>query len=132
MGAYGADTRRWPAAERAATLAAIADDAVVAAAYAEAQTLDALLDEWAGRDVRGGDAAGAAARVLRPSRRWWRLAAGGSGIAATVAALVFTGLPTLRTISTSNPVAATAAVPLSDAATFSAVFHPTPDEEAIL
>ena len=135
VAAYGADTRRWPATERAATFAAIAEDQALALPYADARALDALLDEWAGRDVRSGDPAAAAARVLRPARTWLRFA-GGSGMVATVVAAVIFGQPTLLLRRAApTPQIALAATDMSapgDAAAFRSLFTPTPDEENTL
>lgn len=44
IAAYGAAPQRWPAAEREALIALVAQDAALAQLIAEAQALDALLD----------------------------------------------------------------------------------------
>ena len=45
LAAYGADTGRWPAAERAAAERLLAEDPALAADLAEARAFDSLLDE---------------------------------------------------------------------------------------
>ncbi len=117
-------------------MAAIADDAAVAADHAAAQALDALLDEWAGRGVRTGDPAAAAARVLRPPRTWLRVAGGGS-IAAAVALVALLGNPLAPHRAAPPPriASATASPPAAhsgDDAAFATLFTPTPDEELTL
>jgi hypothetical protein len=101
---HGAEPSRWPAAERAATMALAGSDAAVAAALAEAGRLDALLNGWA-RDVpvRNFDAAAivAAARpavVASPAPRAslaGRWMAGGAVAAAMLGiALIGPGMQT--------------------------------------
>ena len=90
--AYGAEPRRWPAAEREAALAFARRDLQAAAALAEAGTFDAVLDA----NVPPQPSAATRRRILEaaPRRRrsaldlgWW---ISGAGLAAAgVAGVVF-------------------------------------------
>lgn len=125
LASYGGRDDRWPPAERAAVLAALRDDAGLRAERDAALHLDALLDEWATRDVRG-DAGAAAARVLSPPRRWPRWVAGGS-VAAALGLTVMIAGPATRSDTPAIKVAT-----LTDEGAFAAVFTTTPDEESVL
>ena len=91
--AYGAEPRRWPAAERSAALAFASADATAAVLLRDAAALDALLDAdvaaaataEAGRAVR----LAVAATVDRPASRWHELLAllGGWRIALPTTAM---------------------------------------------
>lgn len=91
--AWGADPRRWPAAERAAARALLARDAGARTLLEHAANLDALLDthavaapgEWLAEAVlaaappaSGGHRAGT--RQRRAPRRWWWSGAGVAGV----------------------------------------------------
>jgi hypothetical protein len=103
IGAYGADSARWPVETRAAVLALAAHDAVVADALADARRLDEALRGWAGDvPVRRFEVEALipAARVASPAPggafgglrggalRWL----GGGAIAASVAAALLLGV----------------------------------------
>lgn len=102
VAAYGADTRRWPEAERAAARAfAASEPAVADPAMAEADAADALLHasrvalpSMALRDRVIASAAEAGLKARRESRRWLdRLGlAFGAGWAAAACAGVVAGL----------------------------------------
>lgn len=132
---YGADTTRWPAADRDATLAAIAADPALQAMLAEARALDLMLGEWARRTPASAGAHGdaVAARILRPVPRWPRFAGIGGLVAAAVVAAVFTATP--RPATAPAPVQVTAAdtarAQARDAADFATLFTPTPEEETL-
>lgn len=134
LDSYGADAARWPADEREAVMATVRGNAGLRAHQAEAARLDAMLGEWAQRDLGvGSDAGAAAARVLRPARPWRRWAAGGGGIAAALVAVMLVVAPTPAPVTKpATVVAATAAVPLTQASAFSTLFTTTPDEEDVL
>lgn len=94
LASHGADPARWPAQDRAALLALVADNAAVAAALADAQALDAMLADWAATPVplAGIDAAAITALPQqRPAGRHqvpgWRPAL----IAASLALVVAVG-----------------------------------------
>lgn len=142
IAAYGADSRRWPAAVRADVAALALRDPDVAAALAAARDLDALLDGWA-RDIvpmAAIDAAALipAATVTGPAdtrRRWF----GGAALAAAVAAgiAVFAPMQPATTVVASNnsPVPSATGegeASGSDAEAFAAVFTPTADEDQII
>lgn len=131
---YGADTARWPVDEREAVVAQVRGSAGLRAVQAEAAQLDAMLGEWARRDLGAGvDAGAAAARVLQPPRTWRRWAAGGGGLAvAALAAVMLIGEPGSVPVAQVATVPATVAVPLTDAGAFSTLFTTTPDEEDVL
>lgn len=94
--AYGGDPARWPATERDAAAALMADrPAWAQAVLAEAAALDGLLSalpaprapaELVARIVRGAPA------PRRPWRRWFVPAAMGAGLAAATAAGVLVGV----------------------------------------
>lgn len=145
IAAYGADSRRWPADERAAALMMSIADPAVAAALAEAKQLDAQLGAWA-RDVP--PAAPLAATTLVPmtfklaaplrQRRWWA----GAAVAAAVATLVVVQAPSgtttpveIATVSQNvspAPSAAGESEVLADAEVFATVFTPTADEDQVI
>jgi len=141
ISAYGADTARWPLQVRAEVLALAADDAEVAVALTEAESLDLLLQSWAA-DVpqRAFDAAALIPQpaVHAPSRRGWLARAGlGGALAASVAAALVLGLPGQQ-----GPLAP--AQPASKISTgsdngqgealddFALIFTPTADEEDVI
>lgn len=140
IGAYGAKPVGWPAAERAAVLAAAAHDAAVGAALAEAGELDALLRAWAADvPVRQFDVA-----TLLPARtiaapqhsRVLRWASGGA-LAATIAAVLVIAAPNL--VSGVSPLPTRIVAPLETASTdteplegFALIFTPTADEEDLI
>jgi hypothetical protein len=155
IAAWGADSARWPVADRAAVLALLAHPAV-AAAMAEAATLDALLGPWARADVIAApfDAARLvpdplaaravwplAVHAVRPAHRW--LAAGAMA-AAVAAAVVLTPMGVVTPVSSVAPASRTARLPvapalpataLEDAGSdgeFADVFTPTVDEESLI
>lgn len=159
IAAYGGDSARWPADERAAVLA-MRDGAVVTA-IAEARALDAALDDWALGEVAAtfdfaGMAAGAQERPAmvvagaqqRPAmvvagarqgpNRWL---AGGALAASIAAVVVMMGpmksgtAPMTATVSTNSPVQSATAkggAAVSDAEAFASVFTPTVDEEELI
>lgn len=102
VAAYGADSRRWPEAERAVARAfATAHPDAVAPALAEADTADALLHasrvahpSMALRDRVIASAAGAGLKARREGRRWLdRLALTlGAGWAAAACAGIVAGV----------------------------------------
>lgn len=125
--AYGADPARWPDEERlqAQTLAV---HPRVAAALADAASLDRDLALWASRPVPLGDPLGAAAVALaaRPARVMpWRWAAGGGIAAALLAGFL---LITPQTVAVKEPSVSVASS-VSDEQAFASLFTPTPDEE---
>lgn len=123
IAAYGGDPARWPDAERAAALAVVAADPVLAMAQRAANELDRDLAAWARTPVTVSDAAARAAAAIRPVRAIGRWFAGGGIAAAAVAAAVVLSLPG------TTPVAIVAPTTVSDVQAFTAVFTPTPDEE---
>lgn len=102
VAAYGADTRRWPQAERAAAEAFVAAEPGLAGpALADADMVDALLHasrvahpSMALRDLVIASAAQAGLKVGRESRRWLdRLALTmGAGWAAAACAGIVAGV----------------------------------------
>jgi hypothetical protein len=102
VAAYGADTRRWPEAERAAASAfAAARPDVAQAALAEADDLDVLLHLSRApqpspslRDRVVGSAARAGLKARREGRRWFdrMVLAFGAGCAAATCAGVAAGV----------------------------------------
>ncbi|QXQ05798.1 hypothetical protein KX816_16515 [Sphingosinicellaceae bacterium] len=132
LDSYGADSARWPGEEREAVIAALRSNPALRTQQAEAAELDAMLGEWARRDVGAGvDAGAAAARVLQPARPWRRWAAGGGGLAAALAAVLLIGTPTPAPVPVATVSTGTAA-PLTAAGAFSTLFTTTPDEEDVL
>ena len=133
LDSYGADAARWPTEEREAVMAAVHRSAGLRAHQAEAAELDAMLGEWARRDLgAGSDAGAAAAWVLRPARPWRRWAAGGGGIAAALVAVMLVGAPTPEPVAKPATTTTTTVVPLTQAGAFSTLFTTTPDEEDVL
>ena len=138
IASHGADASRWPDADRDAVLA-LAGTPAVAAALAEAATLDALLTGWARADVVAApfDAATLVPAPVRPAarpvRRW--LAAGAMA-AAVAAAVVLAPIPTATTqvaqVSVSSVPSATAESDTGSDAEFAYVFTPTVDEDALI
>jgi hypothetical protein len=101
IASYGANAQRWPLRERDALLDLAHADAVVQAAIAAAEPLDAALHSWAGQDATTGsaDTAALAALAAVPARpRWWGGAVAGGAIAASVA-LAVAVLPTGETLA---------------------------------
>lgn len=143
IAAYGADVTRWPADERAAAQALVAQDAKLSAAFEAAAALDADLLEWARTPVLVADTAASAAadRALANASgplRWWRVAIAGGSMAATVAALAVL-LPSKTRLSEPTPVAQTAPANSTqtvqvaqDLQVWSSVFTPTPEEESVI
>ncbi len=142
IAAHGGDAARWPDAERIGVLA-LAGDAAVSKAVAEAQALDMLLAGWARRDVLVADIDTAALPMqsqqgLRhPLRHPLRWISGGALAAAVVA-----GLLTLSPMPAGNKAAAPAIIANSSVssatvkgeaaghdAAFAYVFTPTMDED---
>lgn len=133
IAAYGADPARWPDAERATALDAVAASPALTAALAAARTLDAELAAWARApldvaDRAAADAAAATLRRPRPFRRW----ALGTGLAASLAAGLILLAPAQRLAPAGAPVTTTRPATTDDASAFAQVFTPTPDEEQIL
>jgi hypothetical protein len=146
IAAYGADATRWPAAEREAAQALIAQDAELRAEFEAAAALDAELMTWAMAPVPADDlaataAADAAIAQGRSQRRWWPAAALGGSIAASLLAAVLI-LPTPS--SDPSPPAAQVAqmapttAPIQtaevaqDVQVWASVFTLTPEEESLI
>jgi hypothetical protein len=129
LASHGGRNDRWPEREREAMLAALRGDAALRSEREAELRLDALLDEWAGRDLgRGADPRRAAVLALRTPPRWLRWAGGGS-IAAAVAAAM------LVAPQTPEPAARIAAAPsrtITDEGAFVSLFTTTPDEEDVI
>lgn len=97
LDAYGADSRRWPAAERDPGLALVADDVRARALLAEARALDRGLDACPAPQVSPELRARVLASAPAPSRAarwavagWARVWTPGAGlVAAGVAGLMF-------------------------------------------
>ncbi len=136
IAAYGADVRRWPAAEAGDVLACMAADPVVAAAHAEAGALDALLADWAGTAVPLLPLDGAAlvpAAVVVPARPLRRWLAGGALAAAGAAALVLMlPMPAAMPAGSKAAPLVAAATAGSDAEGFAQIFTPTVDEDELI
>jgi hypothetical protein len=144
IAALGADRARWPADERDAVLA-LCGRPRVAAALAEAASLDALLGDWARADVAAAPfdsaalvpPAAVAAPALRP-RRWLAAAALAAAVAAAVvlAPIVgpapVAGPQRVQTVSETPVPSATGAGEDGDDAAFAYVFTPTVDEDALI
>lgn len=126
IAAYGADSARWPDAERATALGVIALDPDLAAALGEARALDADLAAWARRPVARGDATAMAAMAMRRPRSFIGWAAG-TGLAASIAAGIVLLMPGHAPIP--GPARAVAT---DDATAFAQVFAATPQEEEAL
>ncbi len=146
IASHGADARRWPADERAA-VQALAADARVAAALADARGLDALLTGWAGAEVPLAIDIAAITRQPqvqpRPPLRGRAWIAGGAlaaAVAATIALVPMRDMPqatsttNIAAISHSPVRSATAERGLSssDADAFGYVFTPTADEDQLI
>lgn len=159
IAAHGADSGRWPDADRAAVLALATADAGVASALREAATLDALIAGWAhdvaprSFDVAAITALPQDAPAIATGNAWRLRWLGGGALAAAFAAglIIFAPLrPTADTaVATLSP---TTSVPSAtadgnvdgrdadalatalggDAEAFNNVFTPTPDEEQLI
>lgn len=126
LGSYGGRNDRWPERERESLLAALRGDAALRALRVEALGLDAMLDHWARRDLStGSDAGAAAARALRPSRRWPWAAAGGLAASAAAVLLLLPGLDPA-------PPRAAHLTAISAEGAFTGLFTTTPDEEDLI
>lgn len=132
---HGGNPLRWPDADRAAVLALAEVDARVATALAEAQALDAMLDEWAG-DVAPAsfDLTAIARTPLEPIERPRRWLAGGALAAAVIAGLLVLAPTNSPQSPPSSVPSATASseAGISDAEAFAVVFTPTADEEDLI
>lgn len=150
IASHGADARRWPATEGAQVLA-LAGDPRIAAALADARSIDALLADWVVDDTPAGRIDLAAITGLPQQRPQaqpaWRGWMAGGAIAAAVAALAVltpmqNGPGSMRTASTtqiamiSNVTVPSATVESgltsSDADAFAIVFTPTADEDDLI
>ena len=144
IAAYGADSARWPDAERDVMLALAAGDPRIAAALDDAHGLDALLGAWA-RDVAPADfdiaAITGSRRVTRSRFQVTRWVAGGALAAAVGAGIAVLApvqpvtRPVQQTVSTNSPVLLATAEGNgsgSDAEAFAAVFTPTVDEDELI
>ncbi|MBC7504356.1 MAG: hypothetical protein H7267_01280, partial [Sandarakinorhabdus sp.] len=144
IAACGADSARWPEADRVAVLA-LALQPAVAAALAEAAALDAMLGAWARAEVDAApfdasqlaSAAAVTGAVSPPARRRW-LAAGAMA-AAVAAAVALTPVATLMHLGQPAPqvaanvrqspvLSATVTSETGSDAEFAFVFTPTVDE----
>lgn len=148
IAAYGGDSARWPADERAAVLAM--RDGAVTAAIAEARGLDGMLDDWALGEVAAtldfaamtAGAQESRAMVRMPERKgpWPSRWLAGGALAASVAAVVVMmgpvrnvpGTATVSTISSVQSATAKSGAAVSDAEAFASVFTPTVDEEELI
>jgi hypothetical protein len=139
LGSHGADAARWPADERAALLALVADDAAVAAAMDAERRMDVMLGDWA-RDVPErqfeAEALLPAARVLTGRAGFVRWLAGGAVAAGLALALVGVRAPETVVVASgadfemSSPGSAGDAAMLDDS--FALFFTPTADEEDVI
>lgn len=145
--AYGADPARWPAEEREAALAWAKRDAAVGRAMAEAETLDAMLVDWAREPLASDgvaeasiDAVMARLPVAGAARSWWpKLVLGGS-IAAAIAigALLIPPDAIEQQPDARQPAAQQTQTPVqtaqisADAQVWAQVFTPTPEEESLI
>jgi len=130
IAAYGGDTLRWPADERAAMMRLVATNPGIAEQARAAAAMDSVFAGWALAPVVPGNAAAAAARVLAslprrrdpttaPAIRWMA----GGGIAAALVAGMLLGGPHLHAPT------APAAHLVSDEQAFATIFTPTPEED---
>jgi hypothetical protein len=139
LGSYGADAARWPADERAALLALVAEDAAVAAAMEAERWMDAMLGGWA-RDVpeRHFEAEQLlpTARALPVRGGLMRWMAGGAVAAGVALALVGVRAPETVVVASGvetelgSPGSAGDAAMLDDS--FALFFTPTADEEDVI
>ena len=107
IAACGGDPLRWPAGERAALTALIADDAGLRAAQVDAAPLDAALVAWGAAEIAGGQAetaADAALAALPGPQRWWGVAAAGGALAASVALAIAVLPPQVTPTVPTRPV----------------------------
>lgn len=145
IAAYGADTARWPATERDAAQALVAEDAATQAEFDAAAALDAELSAWAAVPVAVSDidatvAADAALARAPVQRRWWPTAVlGGSVAAALVVAVAILPTPSGEQSGRPTQVAqTTAAAPVQtaqieqDVQLWGSVFTLTPEEESLI
>ena len=147
IAAYGADTARWPAAEREAAQALVAQDAALQAELDAAAALDTQLTAWAMAPFAVGDleatmAADAALAKAQAPRRWWPTAVlGGSVAAALVAAVAIlptsigepTAEPTQVARATTAPAAPVQTAQIEqDVQLWGSVFTLTPEEESLI
>lgn len=144
IAAYGADSARWPDAERAEALALTADDPHIAAALADAHGLDGLLGAWAqGAAPWDADIAAitGARRVTGGRFQVSRWVAGGALAAAVAAGILVLApvqpvtTPVQQIVSTNTPVLLATAEGSgsgSDAEAFATVFTPTVDEDELI
>lgn len=141
IASHGADPARWPADVRGRLLALATDDAVVAAALAEARALDAMLGDWAGVPAEGLiDVAAITAlpqQGTAPRRAaGWRPALLAASLALVVAVGGWLGLSGPMNVAGGARVAAVSpsaetAVGEADVA-FAYVFTPTAAEEDLI
>lgn len=145
LASHGADPARWPAEDRAALLALAGRDATVAAALAEAQALDALLDDWAATPaaLAGIDVSAITAVPQQPRARTdrWRpaLLAASLALVVAVGGWLGAGNQLAGPRAAQNPMEIASAVPPSAAAAageadlaFAFVFTPTAAEEDVI
>ena len=131
IAAYGGDSDRWPADERAKALAAVAMNPELRTAQLAAAELDADIVAWSQTPVVPGNANAAATAAMRVPRNYLRWASG-TGLAAAIAASLIVLAPVHRTGPVA-PVAVAARIVVNDESTaFTQVFTPTPDEEQVL
>jgi hypothetical protein len=145
LASHGADPARWPAENRAALIALAARDPAVAAALAEARSLDAMLNEWAAAPVPPGGIAASAITALPQQRREkpmpWRPALLAASLALVVAVGGWLGAGSQlggqraafneTRIASAAPPSAAAVAGEADLA-FSYVFTPTAAEEDVI
>lgn len=140
IASHGADPARWPADVRAPLLALAAANDAVAAALADARTLDALLGQWAAAPAAGATV-DVAAIVAQPqegaARRrvaGWRPALLAASLALVVAVGGWLGLS--GRFGPAPAVEIAAAPPSAGAgeadAAFAYVFTPTAAEEDLI
>ncbi len=144
LAAYGADAARWPAAERAALIAAIDGNPALQAALAASRACDAaiaaMLPDWApvAPSAEASARLAAAARASHPHWRRWL----GGGLAAAIAASLIAIAPLpmpwaaapeqqgTPTTAIANTTADTDMV--SDAEAYAMLFTLTPQEESLI
>ncbi|MBU6166250.1 MAG: hypothetical protein KGQ52_08950 [Alphaproteobacteria bacterium] len=142
IASHGADPARWPADSRAGLLALAGSDAAVAAALADARSLDAALADWLAGPVPALAVDVAAITALpqdraRPAAARWQPAALAASLALVLAVGGWLGLKSL--VGSEAPVTVAAAPPpsagveLAEAdAAFAYVFTPTATEEDVI